>query len=212
MTAIFARILCPIDFERDSMDALELACRLAKQNSATVYLLTVIGIPPAAATEQLNRKHLGKSEISDESNLDRTESREVLREMLSQMRDESRKEEDGALPCRARLSGTAIFSLRGRAGRLEPEEEADARRRRGSAAVFVVRPVVTRPVTRRGNRRIDVGFRRHVVVGSRYVITAAPMVPSSVVAAASMVAASSMAISSMATAAMPASAMIRGGS
>lgn len=33
------------------MDALELACRLAKQNSATVYLLTVIGEPLAAATE-----------------------------------------------------------------------------------------------------------------------------------------------------------------
>lgn len=50
MAAAFSRILCPIDFERDSMDALELACRLAKQNSATVYLLTVIGAPPAAAT------------------------------------------------------------------------------------------------------------------------------------------------------------------
>ena len=50
MAAIFSKILCPIDFERDSMDALELASRLAKQNSATVYLLTVIGIPPAAAT------------------------------------------------------------------------------------------------------------------------------------------------------------------
>ena len=32
------------------MDALELACRLAKQNSAPVCLLTVIGAPPAAAT------------------------------------------------------------------------------------------------------------------------------------------------------------------
>ena len=32
------------------MDALELACRIAEQNSATVYLLTVIGAPPAAAT------------------------------------------------------------------------------------------------------------------------------------------------------------------
>jgi len=32
------------------MDALELACRLAKQNSATVYLLTVIGAPSTAAT------------------------------------------------------------------------------------------------------------------------------------------------------------------
>ena len=32
------------------MDALELACELAKQNSATVFLLTVIGAPPPAAT------------------------------------------------------------------------------------------------------------------------------------------------------------------
>jgi len=33
------------------MDALELASQLAKQNSATVFLLTVIGVPPAAAVE-----------------------------------------------------------------------------------------------------------------------------------------------------------------
>lgn len=50
MAALFSKILCPIDFERDSMDALELACRLAKQSSAKVSLLTVIGIPPEAAT------------------------------------------------------------------------------------------------------------------------------------------------------------------
>lgn len=50
MGQIFSKILCPIDFEHDSMDALELACALAKQNTATVYLLTVIAIPPAAAT------------------------------------------------------------------------------------------------------------------------------------------------------------------
>ena len=50
MSAIFSKILCPIDFECDSMDALELACAMAKQNSATVYLLTVIAIPPAGAT------------------------------------------------------------------------------------------------------------------------------------------------------------------
>ena len=45
MAAIFSRILCPIDFERDSMDALELACQIAKQNSTTVYLLSVIAEP-----------------------------------------------------------------------------------------------------------------------------------------------------------------------
>ncbi len=50
MAAIFSTILCPIDFERDSLDALELARAIAKQNSATVYLLTVIAIPPAGAT------------------------------------------------------------------------------------------------------------------------------------------------------------------
>jgi len=50
MAEVFSRILCPIDFERDSTEALELACRLAKQNSATIYLLTVIGVPPDAAT------------------------------------------------------------------------------------------------------------------------------------------------------------------
>lgn len=48
MAGVFSKILCPIDFERDSMDALELAGRLAKQNSATVYLLTVVGAPIAA--------------------------------------------------------------------------------------------------------------------------------------------------------------------
>lgn len=48
MAGLFSKILCPIDFERDSMEALEFACRLAKQNSATVYLLTVVGVPVAA--------------------------------------------------------------------------------------------------------------------------------------------------------------------
>ncbi len=50
MSAIFSKILCPIDFERDSMDALELACAMAKQNFATIYLLTVIAVPPAGAS------------------------------------------------------------------------------------------------------------------------------------------------------------------
>jgi len=50
MAATFSKILCPIDFERDSSDAVDLACQLAKQNSATVCLLTVIGVPPVGAT------------------------------------------------------------------------------------------------------------------------------------------------------------------
>jgi nucleotide-binding universal stress UspA family protein len=51
MSAIFSKILCPIDFERDSMDALDLACQIAKQNCATVYLLSVIGEPLIPAPE-----------------------------------------------------------------------------------------------------------------------------------------------------------------
>jgi nucleotide-binding universal stress UspA family protein len=50
MSAIFSRILCPIDFEPGSVQAVEIACHLARQTSATVYLLTVVGVPPAAAT------------------------------------------------------------------------------------------------------------------------------------------------------------------
>jgi len=50
MSAVFSKILCPIDFERDSMDALELACAIARQDAGTICLLTVIGVPPAGAT------------------------------------------------------------------------------------------------------------------------------------------------------------------
>ncbi|MDO8435031.1 MAG: universal stress protein [Candidatus Binatus sp.] len=48
MAALFSRILCPIDFDRDSMEALELASQLARQSSATVCLLTVIAAPTEA--------------------------------------------------------------------------------------------------------------------------------------------------------------------
>jgi universal stress protein A len=42
--SIFNRILCPIDFDGNSLDALRLARRLAEQDKATLYLLHVI--PP----------------------------------------------------------------------------------------------------------------------------------------------------------------------
>ena len=51
MAAIFSKILCPIDFEHDSINALEIAGRLAKQNAATVCLLSVIGEPLVPARE-----------------------------------------------------------------------------------------------------------------------------------------------------------------
>jgi universal stress protein A len=42
MKTRFKRILCPIDFDRISIPALELAVSLAKQNKARVYLFYVI--------------------------------------------------------------------------------------------------------------------------------------------------------------------------
>ena len=38
---VFSRILCPIDFEQDSLSALDLAGRLVSQNDADLYLLHV---------------------------------------------------------------------------------------------------------------------------------------------------------------------------
>jgi nucleotide-binding universal stress UspA family protein len=49
MAAAFSKILCPIDFDRDSIQALELASRLATQNGAAVYLLAVIAAPSEAS-------------------------------------------------------------------------------------------------------------------------------------------------------------------
>jgi len=42
--SIFNRILCPIDFDGNSLDALRLARRIAERDKATLYLLHVI--PP----------------------------------------------------------------------------------------------------------------------------------------------------------------------
>jgi nucleotide-binding universal stress UspA family protein len=42
MTALFRKILCPVDFDRVSIPALELVHQLALQNEATVYLLYVV--------------------------------------------------------------------------------------------------------------------------------------------------------------------------
>lgn len=41
MEALFTKILCPIDFDRIAIAAVQLAARLAKQNDAIVYLLHV---------------------------------------------------------------------------------------------------------------------------------------------------------------------------
>lgn len=42
MKALFRKILCPIDFGRISIPALELALTMAKQNNGRIYLLHII--------------------------------------------------------------------------------------------------------------------------------------------------------------------------
>jgi universal stress protein A len=46
---LFSRILCPVDFDRDSDAALALALRLAQQNGASLALLNVAPLPIGAA-------------------------------------------------------------------------------------------------------------------------------------------------------------------
>lgn len=55
MAKSFQRILCPEDFDDNSMAALDYACRLASENDAMLYVLHVIFIPltsPSLPLEQ----------------------------------------------------------------------------------------------------------------------------------------------------------------
>lgn len=49
MSQLFRRILCPVDFDDNSIAALDLACKLAAQNKATLYVLHVAATPIAAS-------------------------------------------------------------------------------------------------------------------------------------------------------------------
>lgn len=49
MNQVFQKILCPIDFDENSMAALDMACRIAAQNKATIRLLHVLPLPATAA-------------------------------------------------------------------------------------------------------------------------------------------------------------------
>ena len=50
MTQTFRKILCPIDFDDNSIAALETACKVAAQNDASLCIMHVVAIP-AHATE-----------------------------------------------------------------------------------------------------------------------------------------------------------------
>ncbi len=45
MNQIFSKILCPVDFDDNSMAALEKACKVAAQNDASLCVMHVVAIP-----------------------------------------------------------------------------------------------------------------------------------------------------------------------
>lgn len=47
MAQLFRKILCPVDFDDNSMAALDLACKIAAQNDASLCLMHVIPFPVA---------------------------------------------------------------------------------------------------------------------------------------------------------------------
>jgi nucleotide-binding universal stress UspA family protein len=50
MAQTFRKILCPVDFDDNSMVALEIACKVAVQNDASLCLMHVVEVP-AHSTE-----------------------------------------------------------------------------------------------------------------------------------------------------------------
>ena len=49
MTQTFQKILCPVDFDDNSMAALEMACKVAAQNDASLCVMHVVAIPAQAS-------------------------------------------------------------------------------------------------------------------------------------------------------------------
>ena len=47
MAQLFRKILCPVDFDDNSMAALDLACKVAAQNDASLCLMHVVPFPVA---------------------------------------------------------------------------------------------------------------------------------------------------------------------
>lgn len=48
MAKLFNKILCPIDFDDNSMAALDLSCKIAARNEASLCLMHVVSIPVQA--------------------------------------------------------------------------------------------------------------------------------------------------------------------
>ena len=63
----FKRILCPVDFDPNSLQALQLASELAQERNATLHLLHVVAMPPGPEVAL----PFGKMETAARSRLER---------------------------------------------------------------------------------------------------------------------------------------------
>jgi nucleotide-binding universal stress UspA family protein len=45
MPKVFKKIMCPVDFDRASAEAVDFACKLAELHESTIYLLHVVAAP-----------------------------------------------------------------------------------------------------------------------------------------------------------------------
>jgi nucleotide-binding universal stress UspA family protein len=75
MAKLFSKILCPIDFDDGSMQALDVAAKMAQESDATLYLMHVIFGPLTKPVEESNRTAIEK--LARE-HLDTTVRREVV--------------------------------------------------------------------------------------------------------------------------------------
>ncbi|MGA7762624.1 MAG: universal stress protein [Candidatus Binataceae bacterium] len=69
----FKKILCPVDFDPNSLLALQLASELAQERQATLYLLHVVAMPPGPEVAL----PFGKMETAARSKLDGLARRKV---------------------------------------------------------------------------------------------------------------------------------------
>ncbi len=69
----FNKILCPVDFDPNSLQALQLASELAQERKATLHLLHVVAMPPGPEVAL----PFGKMEMAARTKLERLARRKV---------------------------------------------------------------------------------------------------------------------------------------
>lgn len=78
----FRKILCAVDFDQNSLQALRLACELAQERQATLYLVHAVAIPPGAEVAL----PFGKLEADARTRLERLARQKVNRKAPYQVR------------------------------------------------------------------------------------------------------------------------------